>query len=60
MDGHRIDGDRFAGIEQFADGWSIFGFEGDLADSVVWTGAGGFCVEKDEHFEVTTLLQLVC
>jgi len=31
MDGHRIDGDRFAGIEQFTDGLATLGFEGDLA-----------------------------
>jgi len=24
-------------------------FKGDLTETIVWSGSGGFCVEEDEH-----------
>lgn len=47
--GHSIDGYGLSWIEQLPDGRTIFRFEGYLAESIVWFGTRGFCVEKDEH-----------
>jgi hypothetical protein len=35
-----------------------FWFEGDLAEPVIGSVAGGFCVEEDEHKLVIVYLQI--
>jgi hypothetical protein len=42
MDGHCIDGNGSAGIERFTDNRATLRLKGDLAESVVGSGAGGF------------------
>jgi len=46
---HCIDGNRLAGIEQSSGDGADLGLKGDLTKPVVGSGAGGFCVEEDEH-----------
>jgi len=49
MDGHGVDCDRHARIEELVNRYSFLCFEGDLAKAISGTVSGGFCIEKDEH-----------
>ena len=44
VDGHSLNRYRHFRIEQFITGSASIGFEGDLTDSVVSVGPGGFCI----------------
>jgi hypothetical protein len=49
VDGHGLDRNGHPGIKQFADRGAGFRFECNLAEPVVGSRAGGFCVKEDEH-----------